>query len=351
MPKKDPQKLGIGKAIWCSLRGYGTDFYPRVQDGAGPIQTLTTKAIIEELGIAAGGWETIPADPKLDAAIGLARQSLDEVKAQTEYQDQKAGRLLTVATILSAVAGLLFQRFNDSYPLLATLRSPGCSKFLILLAYLPFLAFVLAVLFGALVTFHATRTRFKYDDDEANETDQEKEGEDSASDAEPKDKQAERPASDEEPKSRLFYTPILAARPRAWVKSFVETQKTGKVEALIVNSKLPQLYFRDLVGETYLVAAKTSDKIRFLVEAQRLFAWALVCLLLWLLMYLVASFVPSTKLDPKPTEVQIVSSPTPTAETAVNIVQRQPLNVVATVKVQPPAPERKTARNGKGGHP
>jgi hypothetical protein len=311
---------------------------------------LKTKAIIKELGIAAGDWETIPADNKLDAAIGLARQSLNEVKAQTEYQDQKASRLLTVATILSALAGLLFQRFNDSYPLLATLSSPGPAKFLILLAYLPFIAFVLAVLFGALVTFHATRTRFKYDDDEADNTDTDKHGENSASDEKPTDEQAEKAASDEEPKSRLFYTPILAATPQAWVRSFVEIQKTGKVETLIVNPKLPQLYFRDLVGETYLVAAKTADKIRFLVEAQRLFAWALVFLLLWLLTYLIASFVTSTKPDPKPMQVQLVPSPTPAAATAVNIVQRHPLKVVATVRAQPLAPEQKTAGNGRGGH-
>lgn len=330
MSADNPEELGLWQAIRCSLLGRPTDFYPRVKDGEEPISTLSTEDIMKEFGIAASDWTSLPDGDELDAAIVLARQSLNEVKAQTEYQDQKAGRLLTVATILSALAGLLFQRFNDAYPVRATWEQPDWWRRLILIGYFPFLAFVLAVLFGALVTFHATRTRFKYklSDD--------------------KQREGEKPASDGDPKSRLFYTAIVRARPRGWANSFVVSQKTGEETSLVLNPKLPQLYFRDLVGETYLVAAKTADKIRFLVEAQRLFAWALVCLLLWLLMYLVASLVPSTKPDPGPTQVQMMPSPTPAGETAVKIVQQQPLDVVATVKVQPAVPEPKTGGRGKG---
>ena len=53
----------------------------------------------------------------LDDAIELAKASLDEVKAQTEYQDQKAMRLLTVTTFLSALSGALFVNFSANYPL------------------------------------------------------------------------------------------------------------------------------------------------------------------------------------------------------------------------------------------
>jgi hypothetical protein len=309
----NPEELGLWEAIRCSILGKPTDFYPRVKEGDGPIATLPTEELMKEFGIAADKWTSLEGGPKLEAAIGLARQSLNEVKAQTEYQDQKAGRLLTVATILSALAGILFQRFNDAYPLRATLESPHWWQKLILLGYVPFLLFVLAVLFGALVTFHATRTRFKY----------------RLSDE--KQRQGEKIAGDNGPNSRLFYTAILRARPRAWANAFVTTQTTGDESSIVVNPKLAQLYFRDLVGETYLVAAKTADKIRFLVEAQRLFAWALLFLLCWLFLFFVANFLPGTNPGPKPTQVRLVGAPAQSHEVQVKIVQQQPLNVSATL--------------------
>jgi ABC-type Fe3+ transport system permease subunit len=248
----------------------------------------------------------------LGDAVGLARQSLDEVKAQTEYQDQKAGRLLTVSTILSAIAGLLFQRFNDAYPVQGTLDALRWSGVLVAAAYLAFAAFVFAVLCGALVTFHATRTRFKYEE-------------------------TEKPAADSgNPKSRLFYNPILGVRPRAWARAFVRTGPSGIKGALTVNPALQRQYFADLVSETYLVAAKTADKIRYLEEAQRLFAWALRCLLVWLLLLaLVSIFVRSTRPDVKATKVQIEKMPFPASPASVRIDQRQPLIVEARVRGEP----------------
>jgi hypothetical protein len=338
MASKNSEDLGIPAAICRSLRGKATDFYPRVEDGAKP-RTLRTRAMMGEFFIATEGWAEIESGAKLDTAIGLARQSLNEVKAQTEYQDQKAGRLLTITTILSALAGLLFQRFNDAYPVLATWNSVSAAKWLIFVAYVLFIAFVLAVLFGALVTFHATRTRFKYDEEVSDDCIESDKGND-------KDKDKEK--ADEEPRSRLFYTGMLRARPRAWAKSFVESQQTGDRESLVVSSNLPQLYFRDLVGETYLIAAKTADKIRFLIEAQRLFAWALVFLLAWLSMFFVVNFVPSTKPAAEPTLVRLEPGAGAAAPALVRIDQRRPLKVNASVKSQPlpEAADRPGKRNG-----
>jgi hypothetical protein len=335
MAKNDSEDLGIPTAVWRSLRGKATDFYPRVKDGDEPPKTLRTRAMMGEFASAAEGWEEIESGAKLDAAIAFARQSLNEVKAQTEYQDQKAGRLLTITTILSALAGLLFLRFNDAFPVVATWHSNGAAKWLIFIAYVPFVAFVLAVLFGALVTFHATRTRFKYDEDEV------------AQPAPAKPRPAEKvDAVDDEPRSRLFYTGMLRARPRAWAQSFVESLETGERESLIVNSKLPQLYFRDLIGEAYLVAAKTADKIRYLIEAQRLFAWALVFLLVWLFMFFVVNFVPSTKPKPEPTMIRLEAGSGAASPTLVRIDQQQPLEVNATLKSE--ADSKPDSNLGKG---
>src|SRR5690606_29402250 len=111
-------------------------------------------------------WKAIsPSDPNLDKAIELARASLNEAKQQTEYQDQKATRLLTVTTFLTALAGAFFATFSGDYPL-HTLGSVSGQPFYLLLAtYLAFVMFVVSALAGALVTFHATRTRFKYPTD------------------------------------------------------------------------------------------------------------------------------------------------------------------------------------------
>jgi hypothetical protein len=93
------------------------------------------------------------------------------------------------------------------------------------------------------------------------------------------------------------------------------------------------LYFRDLIGETYLVAAKTADKIRFLEAAQNLFAWALRYLLVWLALFVVVSiWVAPTVPGPKPTQVEILKSPARHSETVVRLDQSRPPDVSATVR-------------------
>jgi hypothetical protein len=54
--------------------------------------------------------------------VKQARESLDEVKALTECEDQKATRLLTIVTIFVALAGFIFTRLADLYPYRAPIR-------------------------------------------------------------------------------------------------------------------------------------------------------------------------------------------------------------------------------------
>lgn len=105
----------------------------------------------------------------VDLAEGLARgrETLDEVKTLTEYQDQKATRLLTIITFLSALSGILFARFVASYPLRPTLEQFGAVSVewsLIVATYALFGVFAFLAICGALITFHATRTQFRYPD-------------------------------------------------------------------------------------------------------------------------------------------------------------------------------------------
>jgi hypothetical protein len=283
--KGNPAELGVWQACLDSLLGRDLDFYPRVEC-SDQIITLKTDPMSVELSDTTKPWAALRDDGEsLGHALELARQSLDEVKEQTEYQDQKAGRLMTVATILTALSGVLFARFNDSYPLMETFQSADPLRWLVLVSYLLFALFVTHVLFGALVTFHATRTRFKY-----------KEIEKAAHDAGP-------------PTSRLFWKGMIGVRPSAWANAFAG--KTGD-GTLSLASDLRQQYLRDLVGEAYLVAAKTADKIRYLVPAQTLLARSLVYLVVWLVsLAFVNATVASTTPSSKPIRVEIMSSTAP----------------------------------------
>lgn len=284
-PDKNPAALSWHVAVWHALWSRDLDFYPRVKDSTGTIVSLDTKAMVKEYSDAAQDWTKLKADD-LEEAIKLARQSLDESKDQTEYQDQKATRLLTVTTFLTALSGALFTRFNDTYPL-GSLWDRSCwATCLLVLGYAIFGLFLLTALAGALVTFHATRTRFKY----------------------PKQELAAREAGD--PNSRLFYSGVISIRPRAWASTFVAAPAAGT--DLAPRDDIVQAYYKDLVGEAYLVAAKTADKLRYLEPAQTLLSASLKCLLLWLvLLPIIALALDSKKAVNPPLQVNVATSGQP----------------------------------------
>ena len=232
-----------------------------------------------------GQWPLIEGVDSLDDALALARKSLDEVKGQTEYQDQKATRLLTITTFLSALSGALFVRFNDSYPLGSISSLPLWSRLVIIAGYMLFGLFIISAISGALVTFHATRTRFKYPEEESI-TSQEK-----------------------DPRSHLFFSVLLRVRPRAWARSFV---KDVEGATATIRSDLRQRYLQNLVTETYLVAAKTADKLRYLQPAQSLLATSLRCLFAWLILLgVIGASVSSIKPPVAPVEVRLVPAGAP----------------------------------------
>lgn len=251
---EDP--VGPFQAIWHALRGHRFEHYPQVsQDGE--VKHLTTDLVLRR---AAGELAqlTIPADGDLETPLKLARQSLDEVKALTDYQDGKATRLLTIITFLSAFSGVLFGRFADTYPLQTFLSGISISNTatyrsaLVPLSYFLFILFGLLAVSGALVTFHAIRARFRY----------------------PK------VASENgKPKSYVFFKPIAEVSPEDWSKAFL-SEDAGKLK-----DDLQLAYFKNYVTEAYLVATKVADKLRYLEPAQRLQSWAIKALLFWLIAF------------------------------------------------------------------
>lgn len=276
--------LGRVAAIWNALLWRNVDFYPRItQDGA--VSTLDAVLVVREMEMASARWPTLDDNQALKMATDFAKQSLAEVKAQTEYQDQKATRLLTITTILSALSGALFSRFADAYPIDTIVVQPFANALLLGFCYAAFVAFVIASLSGALVTFHATRTRFKYPPYQTTEE------------------------QERDPESMLFYGGLIRSRPSAWMRGWVTAAPDGDADNKpTLRSDLQQRYFRHLVSETYLVAAKTADKLRYLEPAQSLLAISLRCLFLWLLLLAsVSILIPATKRQTQqPIQVTVV---------------------------------------------
>lgn len=255
-------------------------------------QDQVTKAQFEKIRAdAKAALEQLTApEMTLDDAIDLAKASLDEVKAQTEYQDQKATRLLTVTTFLSALSGALFASFSGNYPLRMADSLSAWWRAALYGAYATFVLFVLAAVAGALVTFHATRTRFKYS----------------------KEATAKRQAGPT--RSFLFFREMIGVSPQGWANSFV-VARDGKA---LLRPQLKEEYFKNYVAEAYLIAAKTADKLRYLGPAQSLLAWALRCLLVFvILIALIQAYIP--KQPAVPTDVKLIW---PTQPVSANIQMR-----------------------------
>lgn len=282
--------LGALGALVSSIFGRRIDYFPR-SDGDASASRADT--FMPEIGAALAKWTDVHATTScsIDDALDLAKASLAEVKAQTEYQDNKAARLLTVTSFVSALAGFLFTVFNANYPMDSLHPWQDDWHLLPIAAYLVFLLFVLSALSGAVVTFHATRTRFKYPS-------------------------SPKPGQDGRPLSHLFHSGIIGVSPVAWTDSFVE-ERGGRLEF----RDLKATYLRNYVSETYLVAAKTADKLRYLQPAQGLLSLALRFLLGFVLLFAVVAFaVAPTKPQPKPTNVILGQ---PTAVLRVNAAVRQ----------------------------
>lgn len=252
----DPEDpVGPFQAIWHALWGYPFEHYPQVSQ-EGVVKHLETGLVLERASRQLSGLKTPDGANGFEVQIKLARQSLDEVKALTDYQDGKATRLLTIITFLSAFSGVLFSRFADTYPLQGFLNSFSIhdtatyTKALVLLSYLLFISFGLLAVSGALVTFHAIRARFRYP----------------------------RIASENgRPKSFVFFKPIVEVAPEDWSKAFLSDDPSK------LNEDLQLSYLKNYITEAYLVATKVADKLRYLEPAQKLQSWAIKALLLWLL--------------------------------------------------------------------
>jgi hypothetical protein len=117
--------LNAMRMFWHAMRMQSLAHFPREKTESGEWSVIPSDALIRRVE---GKLGQLRADGEtLDAAVWRGRETLDEVKQLTEYQDEKATRLLTIITFLSAMSGVLFSSFLESYPLHAN-WARGCPR-------------------------------------------------------------------------------------------------------------------------------------------------------------------------------------------------------------------------------
>ena len=283
-PNAEDSEIGVFGAICHALTNRPIAYFPQIPGVSGIGVKIDDGELIRK--IAAVLKELSPSHDELDDVLGHARETLDEVKALTDYQDGKATRLLTIIAFLSALAGVLFGKLADLYPLhvwVARAEVTWWHLALICVAYIGFAIFALLAVCGAMVTFHALRARFRY----------------------PKT------SRDGRANSFLFFREILGVPPGDWARSYVAPDDRTKLAGDI---KLR--YFHNYVTESYLIAAKVADKVRYLVPAQSLLASATRTLVLWLLVSgFVFALVPplDERANVAPTSGGALSMPDPSS--------------------------------------
>ncbi len=270
--RRSERKLGWAGAIFNALLNRKISYYPRFRNSAG-VERIIEPQILSQIATALNDLETTSPEV-LKSYLERGRETLNEVKALTEYQDAKATRLLTIIAFLSALAGVMFGRFADAYPIKQTLEICGwcINSVIVIVGYLCFALFILAVVSGALVTFHATLTRFKY----------------------PALSSDVVGAADKRAESYLFYSNIIELWPAALASSFTKCDAAkGRVT---LDPDIALHYLKNYIAESYLIACKVADKLRYLQPAQTILSFSIRILLIWLLLFGVTSaFIPVTK--------------------------------------------------------
>jgi hypothetical protein len=97
----------------------------------------------------------------------------------------------------------------------------------------------------------------------------------------------------------LFFPGIIKVRPEDWAKAFLDPgSAAAPINSPNVNSKLATEYMKNYIIESYLVAAKVADKVRYLDPAQTLLSFAVRVLLVWIALFAIAMAI----VPPSPTK-------------------------------------------------
>jgi Family of unknown function (DUF5706) len=182
-------------------------------------------------------WE-IPKE-HLPEIVQATQRSLETVTHLTEYEDDKANRILTAMAFMSAFAAVIFAVVPSRYPLSMPLILAGkgfrWEAFLLFVAYGAFVVYALALTMGVVCVLHAVRPRFNVS-------------------------KTWKPDGSK-PGSLLFFDKIIDVSPADWANEFANSDKDGLLSTFARNSIL----------ETYLIAEKIAFKMKWLTCGVRLF--------------------------------------------------------------------------------
>jgi hypothetical protein len=170
--------------------------------------------------------------------LAQTARSLDTVTKLTQYEDEKANRLLTAIAFLSAFVATLFATIPNRFPpgSIDKLWNEGLHVRSMLLEsdYGLFCLYAVLVSVGVSMILYGVQPRFNL----------------------PKV-----PTSKKGPKSLLFYRFIIETVPEEWGKAF-----SG-----VSSHDLEMQYVKNSIVETYLVAQKIPVKIKWVTRGVRCF--------------------------------------------------------------------------------
>jgi hypothetical protein len=203
---------------------------------------------------------TIP-EGDLQDIFQATQRSLDTVTHLTEYEDDKANRVLTPMAFVSALAGVTFVVIPSRYPLSAPLiffRSGLTWQALLLSAtYLAFSIYALFLIIGVAMILNGVRPTFNVP------TTWKREG--------------------STPASRLFFEKIAEVSPTDWARFFTTATKSDLMSA----------YIKDAVLESHLIAQKIGLKLNRLKSGFKwLFASTVMLGIVLPLIVATLAFVP-----------------------------------------------------------
>jgi len=232
----------------------------------------TVLAVVKELD----AWR--PSNDELSEIVAVTARTLDTVSRLTQYEDEKANRILAAIAFVSAFVGALFGTIPSRFPptSIALLWASGIHWRSALLAssYLLFSCYALLVAIGLAMVLWAVTPRFKTSAGWkaaaaiANEPGWKKD-------------------LTKRPKSLLFYERIAETHPTMWAREFS------------VNSAydIELTYAKNSIAESHLVSDKIRYKVKWLTRGVRLFFCAAI-----IVSFLIVSVVMNLVVTPLPPE-------------------------------------------------
>jgi Pycsar effector protein len=227
-----------------------------------------------------------------------AQRSLETVTHLTEYEDDKANRILTAMAFMSAFAAVVFvvipTRYSLAIPMLLIQSKLYWQASLMIATYVAFILFVITLTIGVACALYAVRPRFNVP--------------------------GTWKPDGSKPASNLFFEKISEVSPTDWANTFVKVDERQLLSTYIKNSVL----------ETYLIAQKIGLKVKWLTLGGELFFWSIVMLIV-LLPLVVATLAVIPDLPAHPASGQ---------------EQQQPLNprTVERERARGPAPDLRFVR-------